>query len=674
MADSIDPSAKANGHVSPFSSLFRSQTWSLTGQQYYKDRLYDSDSSPSLGSRPQIRLLFLYPAEYGVVVQGHLETFELESAPPYKALSYSWGDKTSSSIIILGDGFHFRVRRNLEDALQRIRSPSDVVYVWIDGVCINQADNEERSRQVGLMGEVFSSAEEVIVWLGETRTLPGVEEAVYGGAIGLAQQKELIWWRRLWVVQETVTARTKPKILFGPSQMEWEPFLLRWRELCRRPRQTSSEHAEAHADQLDFIKGGLKALEMLSQLWETSPEHRKLHRMLVQTRYHVCADDHDRIYGLLYLMAPEERELFMPDYNSPTGNVFAIATAQILRTSSLGFDILLRYWNRGMREYQSTWWLDFAHPLPENDIPFFCTGRSPAVKTLPDIDLEIATDYSLLDAVRGRDKADSRSTRLLRARGVTFEPVDLVRPFATFFEGKGKAFSIANLIDFFKDIRYREKHNKMTFFAPKVSRLSLSKYRKPISELPLEMFDLRLGFVQSLIWIYRTYAAVLSERMEQALEALSSVSDEEFRPEEVNTPVDEIHERIDQTIEEDLNLLMSRLYPVLSKYALFVTPSGFVGFCRHFDIRNDARREYHAPVQGDIVVQFNGASFPFVMRQSADKRSFRESLADLTSVDSRPKNTRFTIVDGCCLPAIMDGQLLRRARDGVLSEQVYTVE
>jgi hypothetical protein len=44
--------------------------------------------------------------------------------------------------------------------------------LWIDGVCINQTDILERNRQVQLMGEIYSRASCVLIWLGDVGISP----------------------------------------------------------------------------------------------------------------------------------------------------------------------------------------------------------------------------------------------------------------------------------------------------------------------------------------------------------------------------------------------------------------------------------------------------------------------------------------------------------------------
>jgi hypothetical protein len=62
----------------------------------------------------------------------------------------------------------FKITRNLYAALQKIRQGFDhydttIRYFWIDAISIDQGNPLEKSHQVGLMGQVFSSASNVLV-------------------------------------------------------------------------------------------------------------------------------------------------------------------------------------------------------------------------------------------------------------------------------------------------------------------------------------------------------------------------------------------------------------------------------------------------------------------------------------------------------------------------------
>ena len=105
------------------------------------------------------------------VPKGNMFTFELEDAPNYHALSYTWGDPNDTEAIEI-DGRPFQVTKNLLAALRRLRRIRDWEYIWIDAICINQADIDEKNHQLPLMADIYKNAKEVIIWLGESPAFP----------------------------------------------------------------------------------------------------------------------------------------------------------------------------------------------------------------------------------------------------------------------------------------------------------------------------------------------------------------------------------------------------------------------------------------------------------------------------------------------------------------------
>jgi hypothetical protein len=59
------------------------------------------------------------------------------------------------------------VKGNLHAALSHLRDPFIERILWIDAICINQEDNEEKGRQVRLMAKIYAKASRVVVWLGK---------------------------------------------------------------------------------------------------------------------------------------------------------------------------------------------------------------------------------------------------------------------------------------------------------------------------------------------------------------------------------------------------------------------------------------------------------------------------------------------------------------------------
>lgn len=128
-----------------------------------------------------IRLLcFSSQKSQGSLLDFSLKVFALSSLPSYAALSYCWGNPfpsnhgadpaldwelpTHSAIC---NGKTIYLRRNLHEALQHLRKLESLPgYIWVDALCINQNDDNERSSQVSIMSEIYGRAEVVLGWLG----------------------------------------------------------------------------------------------------------------------------------------------------------------------------------------------------------------------------------------------------------------------------------------------------------------------------------------------------------------------------------------------------------------------------------------------------------------------------------------------------------------------------
>lgn len=89
----------------------------------------------------------------------------LRDPPPYIALSYRWGTKSEDCFIQL-NGQLLGVRENLHRALRHLRVACPTSMLWIDALCIDQSNDEERNEQVRSMGSIFASSRKTIAWLG----------------------------------------------------------------------------------------------------------------------------------------------------------------------------------------------------------------------------------------------------------------------------------------------------------------------------------------------------------------------------------------------------------------------------------------------------------------------------------------------------------------------------
>ncbi|KAK0624203.1 heterokaryon incompatibility protein-domain-containing protein [Immersiella caudata] len=130
--------------------------------------------SPLDYNAQQIRVLVVDSGELGEEIQARFEHISLEGDSAthnaFHALSYCWGESTErfNITIRLGDRESvLPVSPTVKRAICRLRKPNEQLRIWIDAVCINQDDLEERANQVALMGQIYSRAEEVHVWLDE---------------------------------------------------------------------------------------------------------------------------------------------------------------------------------------------------------------------------------------------------------------------------------------------------------------------------------------------------------------------------------------------------------------------------------------------------------------------------------------------------------------------------
>ncbi|THV48674.1 hypothetical protein BGAL_0234g00140 [Botrytis galanthina] len=85
----------------------------------------------------------------------------------YTALSYVWGDLEEKKVIYI-DNEMIGITANLDSALRDIRDPLRKQYLWIDAICINQANSPEKNKQVMQMAKVYQIARKTIIYLGES--------------------------------------------------------------------------------------------------------------------------------------------------------------------------------------------------------------------------------------------------------------------------------------------------------------------------------------------------------------------------------------------------------------------------------------------------------------------------------------------------------------------------
>ena len=290
-----------------------------------------------IGLGQEIRLVVLLPGERFDPIRCEI-IHVLLGGTGFDAVSYTWatekGDDSKSKLIQIGYGQSMHVTVNCEHALRQLRDKHTERRLWVDAICINQEDINERSHQVGIMDLIFSTANCVIMsipyappnglypgpqasledlaplfrWLRKpsekvyTRNKKQIERAL----IGLLRSR---YFQRAWVIQEIALAkklrlRYEAEIFFPildqirrgfepPPALNWSPGLFR------------------HSDIISCLQAGFKCK---------------------------ARDSKDRIFAVLSLMEPSSRSLIPADYNLSVEDIYchaAIAVVASLQNLSI---------------------------------------------------------------------------------------------------------------------------------------------------------------------------------------------------------------------------------------------------------------------------------------------------------------------------------------------------
>ena len=127
--------------------------------------------SPLSPGDASIRLLRLMPHEDKAAdIQCELFEYSLKNSCNkvhlYEALSYVWGNPESTRPLFIHN-HSFDVTVNLHAALSYLRNHSMERILWIDAICIDQANREEKEHQIQFMAKIYGQAHRVVIWLGE---------------------------------------------------------------------------------------------------------------------------------------------------------------------------------------------------------------------------------------------------------------------------------------------------------------------------------------------------------------------------------------------------------------------------------------------------------------------------------------------------------------------------
>ena len=98
---------------------------------------------------------------------GRLRVVDLDDNPNFTALSYVWGKYSIPPHRVSFGSSSIKVTTNCHSALHQLRKSFNPLTIWVDSICINQENIEEKASQIPLMGDIYPMAESVYIWLGE---------------------------------------------------------------------------------------------------------------------------------------------------------------------------------------------------------------------------------------------------------------------------------------------------------------------------------------------------------------------------------------------------------------------------------------------------------------------------------------------------------------------------
>ena len=372
----------------------------------------------------EIRLLHLFPADnQNDMILSALKVAKLDGSHlQYQALSYTWGYEDATEKVWIQTGGQstqpsrrilrstgreegesnrtFYVRPNLSDALRHLRNYSgsspqqssgrpQTLVIWIDYICINQEDNDEKSAQVRMMANIYKRAESVLIWLGREGEesdmamdlilrLPDQEHqgmlSVRGSDapqwVAFVALLRRAWFSRRWVVQELVFAQ-KAYLMCGDLSVNWLDFVFAVDFFIGKFDTITAAYNDSALFKRNVVSLGdvkafaaLKMVTISKELVQNSKEHmhrmKTLEALVSELTMFEVRDPRDSIYAVMALArdiedgaarqrrksglsGPPGRPSFRVDYQKNILQVFTDFVAFSIDGSN-SLDVICRKW------------------------------------------------------------------------------------------------------------------------------------------------------------------------------------------------------------------------------------------------------------------------------------------------------------------------------------------
>jgi hypothetical protein len=271
-------------------------------------------------------------------------------------VSYTWGvDPVFSQDLMCGNGQRkILITKLVEDMLRRLRKPTRIRYLWIDAICLDQADLVEKSVQISQMGDIFRQSRKTHIYLSTCVLTPTtvnlfhhakllddndpvdkmyLSDGEYSEDMGLnrttisrgEQSEDMIydqthraifqlmqdpWFRRRWVLQEAQLGHN-PVLRTRGESLPWSDFTQVVARFVGRPGSSSLDGGETSS--VAYPMRVVKAIA--EQSGDEACHARDIIHLLHEFHESECSDPRDRVYSL-YNMASERLKLPGVDYTA----------------------------------------------------------------------------------------------------------------------------------------------------------------------------------------------------------------------------------------------------------------------------------------------------------------------------------------------------------------------
>lgn len=202
---------------------------------------YETAYKYSMIAKSSFRLLNIWST--GAFPLISLKEYPFHAEQKYIAVSYAWGREIETRTMFC-DFKSYAISAHVLAALNHLRhiraepNREDVQLFWIDSICINQNNPEEKAQQVAKMTEIYSQAEDVVIWLGaeeddSTLAFENIRTATWFAAASVSAEHLFVdlngvevqqepdsrtwraigrlfcrpWFHRMWVIQELLLAK-----------------------------------------------------------------------------------------------------------------------------------------------------------------------------------------------------------------------------------------------------------------------------------------------------------------------------------------------------------------------------------------------------------------------------------------------------------------------------------